>query len=192
MAEIRGSKVLVVGGAGFIGSHVVDELLRQDVGQVVVYDNFCRGTLGNLEEALKDPRVRINEVGGEILQPDILGAAVKDADLVVHLAALWLLQCHEYPASAFEVNIRGTFNVLEACRQHGTRTSIREVCELLLELTGSSLAIQYEPAGQTFVTNRIGSTDRAEADLGFRTGVELRDGLVRLIQWRKAHQERCR
>jgi UDP-glucose 4-epimerase len=74
----------------------------------------------------------------------------------------------------------------------GTRTSIKEICELLLDLSGSSLPIRYEPAGQTFVTNRIGSTDRAEADLGFRTRVALKDGLVRLIQWRKAHQESCR
>ena len=119
MADLRGKSVLVIGGAGFIGSHVVDELLQEDVKQVIVYDNFARGSRENLEEALKDPRTRIFEAGGDILQSDVLSAAVGESQLVVHLAALWLLQCYEYPRAAFDVNIRGTFNVLEACRDHG-------------------------------------------------------------------------
>src|SRR4030042_5568434 len=113
--DITGKKILVIGGAGLIGSHVVEELLKEDVNEVIVYDNFCRGTLENLEEALKDPRCRIFEIGGDILQSDILTAAMKGVDGVVHLAALWLFQCHEFPRAAFDVNIRGTFNVLEAC-----------------------------------------------------------------------------
>jgi UDP-glucose 4-epimerase len=116
MPDIRGSSVLVIGGAGFIGSHVVDELLKEDVKQVIVYDNFCRGNRENLELALKDPRVRIFELGGDILQSDILISAMKESDYCIHLAALWLLQCYEYPRAAFDVNIRGTYNVLEACR----------------------------------------------------------------------------
>ena len=71
----------------------------------------------------------------------------------------------------------------------GTRTSLRELCELILEVTGSTQSIQYEPAGKTFVTNRIGSTAKAERDLGFRTTVDLRDGLARLIEWRDAHKQ---
>ncbi len=113
--DITGKKILVIGGAGLIGSHVVGELLKEDLEKVIVYDNFCRGTLENLEEALKDPRCHIFEIGGDILQTDILNAAMKGVDGVVHLAALWLLQCHEFPKAAFDVNIRGTFNVLEAC-----------------------------------------------------------------------------
>lgn len=113
--DLRGKKLLVIGGAGFIGSHVVDKLIKTDVGEVIVYDNFCRGTHENLAEAFRDPRVRVFSVGGDIMQADILNEAVKGVDGVFHLAALWLLQCHEYPRSAFDVNIRGTFNVLEAC-----------------------------------------------------------------------------
>jgi UDP-glucose 4-epimerase len=119
MTDLRGKTICVIGGAGFIGSHVVDELLTRDVGQVIVYDNFCRGSLDNLAPALRDPRVRIFEAGGDILQADVLASAVRESQVVVHLAALWLLQCHEYPRAAFDVNVRGTFNVLEACRDAG-------------------------------------------------------------------------
>ena len=113
--DIRGKKFVVIGGAGLIGSHTVDLLTKQDVGEVLIYDNFVRGTQENLAGALKDPRVKIYDVGGDILQTDILNSALKGADGVFHFAALWLLQCHEFPRSAFDVNIRGTFNVLEAC-----------------------------------------------------------------------------
>jgi UDP-glucose 4-epimerase len=116
--DIRGKKLVVVGGAGLIGSHTVDRLLEEDVGEIVIYDNFVRGRTENLTGALRDARVKIYDVGGDILQTDILGAALAGADGVFHLAALWLLQCHEYPRSAFDVNVRGTFNVMEACLQN--------------------------------------------------------------------------
>src|SRR4030042_1846495 len=115
MNEINDSKILVIGGAGFICSYVVDELTKEDVNEIVIYDNFCRGTINNLRNALRDPRVKVYEVGGDICQTDILDSAIKGADYVIHLAALWLLQCYEYPRAAFDVNIRGIFNVLEAC-----------------------------------------------------------------------------
>jgi UDP-glucose 4-epimerase len=113
--DIRGKKLLLIGGAGLIGSHCVDELVKEDVSEIRIYDNFVRGTHENLAAALKDPRVKIFEVGGDICQTDILDAAMKGMDGVFHFAALWLLQCHEYPRAAFDVNVRGTFNVLEAC-----------------------------------------------------------------------------
>ncbi len=316
--EIRDKRILVIGGAGLIGSHVIEELLKEDVREVIVYDNFSRGSLENMEEALKDPRCRIFEIGGDILQTDILNAAMKDVDGVVHLAALWLLQCYEFPRAAFGVNIGGTFNVLEACvannvkrlvysssasvygdaleepmtedhpynnwtfygatkiagehmfkayhkrygiegvglrymnvygpRQdyrgtyiavmmkvldnidkgiapvvygdgsqaydfiyvsdtaranvcalksdvpfgfynvgRGIKTSIKELTELILKISGSDLPIQYEPAGQTFVTNRVGDVVAAERDLDFRWSVDLEEGLTRLVEWRKAH-----
>jgi UDP-glucose 4-epimerase len=114
--DIRGRRILVIGGAGLIGSHVVEELLKEDIKEAIVYDNFCRGTHENLQEASRDPRCRIYEIGGDILQTDILSAAMEGVDGVIHLAALWLLQCHEYPRAAFDVNIRGTFNVYQAPR----------------------------------------------------------------------------
>ena len=113
--EIKGKRFLVIGGAGFIGSHVASELLKHDVKEVVIYDNFARGKNSNLEDSIKDPRCSIFKDGGDVRDVDILDAAMKDIDGVFHLAAMWLLHCKDYPRTAFEVNIAGTFNVLEAC-----------------------------------------------------------------------------
>jgi len=119
--DLTGKKIVVIGGAGLIGSHTVDHLVKEDVKEILIYDNFLRGSRENLQNALKDPRVKIYDVGGDIMQTDILQSALEGADGVFHLAALWLLQCHEYPRSAFDVNVRGTFNVMEACVAKGVK-----------------------------------------------------------------------
>jgi UDP-glucose 4-epimerase len=119
--DLSGKKFVVIGGAGLIGSHTVDQLLKHDIRHVLIYDNFVRGRYENLHAALQDPRVKIFDVGGDIMQSDILAAALAGADGVFHLAALWLLQCHEFPRSAFDVNVRGTFNVVEACVKGGVQ-----------------------------------------------------------------------
>jgi UDP-glucose 4-epimerase len=274
-----------------------------------------------LEASFQDPRVKINPHGGDILHEDILDRAMEGIDGVVHLAALWLLHCHEYPNSAFEVNVRGTFNVLEACRKHkveklvysssasvygdsvvepmpedhpynnwtfygatkiagehmmkayhkryelngiglrymnvygprqdykgayiavmmkildcidrneqpavygdgsqaydfihvqdiaranicalqsdqkfglynvgrGIKTSIKELAELLLKLSGrEDLGLRYEPAGPTFVTNRVGCPVNAEKDLGFKWSIDLEHGMQSLIEWRNQHKD---
>lgn len=323
--DISGKRMLVIGGAGLIGSHTVDELVKEDVGEIRIYDNFARGRLENLREALRDPRVQIFPHGGDLLHRDVLDAAMKGIDGVFHFAALWLLHCWEYPRAAFEVNIGGTFNVLEACLNHGVkrlvysssasvygdaitepmtedhpfnntnfygatkvaceqmcralyhrykdtekhfdyiglrymnvygsrqdyhgayiavimkildrldkglppvvygdgsqaydfvyvsdcgranvcamksnktdtfynvgtgiRTTIKELAEHILELTGSDQKIQYEPGGMTFVKNRIGSPKKAQDEIGFKAQVELQEGLERLIAWRNSHKE---
>jgi UDP-glucose 4-epimerase len=119
--DLHGKKLVLVGGAGLIGSHTADLLLTEDVAEVVIYDNFVRGREENLAHALSDSRVRVFDIGGDILQTDILEAALDGADGVFHFAALWLLQCHEFPRSAFDVNVHGTFNVMEACVRKGVR-----------------------------------------------------------------------
>ena len=316
--ELTDKRFVIVGGAGLIGSHVVEALLREDVGEVVVYDNFVRGTRENLRVALQDPRCSVFEHGGDIMQADVLRSALDGADGVFHLAALWLLHCQDFPRAAFDVNIRGSFNVFGACidadvdrivysssasvygeaveepmtedhplgfenfygatkvageamlralhhrfgldyaglrymnvygpRQDyrglymavimrmldsidrgeplivygdgsqaydfvhvvdcaeanvcamkaettdrfynigtGNRTSVKELAELLLELTGSDVGIVYEPHGVSFVKNRIGATERARDEIGFEALVPLADGLRTLVEWRDAH-----
>lgn len=317
--DITRKRLVVIGGGGLIGSHTVDALLQEDVAEIVIYDNFVRGLRENLVGPLGDPRVSIFEAGGDITQTDTLAAALDGADGVFHFAALWLLQCHDFPRSAFNVNIAGSFNVFEAClaagverlvfsssasvygdaveepmtedhpfnnqnfygatkiageamvralhhryglgyvglrymnvygpRQDyrgayiavimkmldaldrgeplkvygdgsqaydfvhvedcaaanvcamkadtvdefynvgtGVRTSILEVAELLVEMTGGHGRIEFEPAGLTFVKNRIGSPDKATKEIGFTASKPLRDGLRSLIDWREAHK----
>lgn len=312
-------RFLVIGGAGLIGSHLVDQLVKTKIKEIWIYDNFVRGSLENLNEAMKDPRVKIFEAGGDICQVDILDRAVKGMDGVFCLAALWLLQCHEFPRAAFEVNVRGAFNVMEACvankvqrlvfsssasvygdaltepmtedhpfnnknfygatkicdeamlrayhhryglnyvglrymnvygpRQDyrgayiavimkmldaidrgesptilgdgseafdfvavedcaranvcameaettdqfynvgtGRRTSLKELAEILIQLTGCKKPIQYQPRSQaTLVRNRIGCPQKAEKEIGFKSQVHLKEGLQQLIDWRSKH-----
>ena len=113
--NLDNSKILVIGGAGFIGSFIVKELLKENVAEVIIYDNFARGEMDNIKEALEDDRCSIYDLGGEIRDVDVLDAAMKGVDYVFHLAAMWLLHCKDFPRTAFDVNIGGTFNVLEAC-----------------------------------------------------------------------------
>ncbi|HEY9634169.1 MAG TPA: NAD-dependent epimerase/dehydratase family protein [Coleofasciculaceae cyanobacterium] len=323
--ELTGKRFLLIGGAGLIGSHTVDQLLKEDVAEIRIYDNFTRGRQENLAEALKDPRVNIFPLGGELLHRDILDAAMKGIDGVFHFAALWLLHCYDFPRSAFEVNIGGTFNVLEACINNGVqrlvysssasvygdaveepmtedhpynntnfygatkvageqmcralyhrykgtdkhfdyvglrymnvygprqdyqgayiavimkildrldqglppvvygdgsqaydfiyvgecgranvcamkadttdtfynvgtgeKTTIKELADLILKVTGSTLQIHYEPGGQTFVKNRVGCPKKAVEEIGFHAKVDLKEGLQKLIEWRNSHKD---
>jgi UDP-glucose 4-epimerase len=122
--ELKNSKVLVIGGAGFIGSFVVSELLKEQVSEVVVYDNFARGQRSYLVDQLKDPRCSIYPIGGDIREVDILNEAMKGKDYVISLAAMWLLHCKDFPRTAFHVNIEGTFNILEACVKNNIKKLI--------------------------------------------------------------------
>ena len=321
MKKLKNSKILVIGGAGFIGSFVVSELLKEDVAEVVIYDNFARGKKDYLQEQLKDSRCSIFPIGGDVREIDILNAAMKGKDYVISLAAMWLLHCKDYPRTAFEVNIAGTFNILEACVKNkikkliwsssasvygdalelpmtenhpfnnknfygatkiageamatafydrynlpviglrymnvygphqdqtaaytgvvpimlnkieaneapiingdgsqaydfiyvedvarsnvaalksdinlgmynvGTevQTSIKELCDLILSLKKSNLIVKYKPYSEddarSLVQNRIGSRKKAENELGFKFKFSLKEGLKKLIDWRKS------
>ena len=122
--KLNNSNVLVIGGAGFIGSFVVAELLSENVSKVVVYDNFARGNKEYLASSLLDERCSIFPIGGDIREIDILNKAMEGMDYVVCLAAMWLLHCKDFPRTAFDVNIAGTFNVLEACVKNNIKKLI--------------------------------------------------------------------
>ncbi|MDQ7909636.1 NAD-dependent epimerase/dehydratase family protein [Phytohabitans sp. ZYX-F-186] len=117
--EIEGARALVTGGAGTIGSHVVDELVRGGAADVVVLDNFVRGRKDNLAWALEHGPVRIVE--GDIRDAALVRELTKGNDLVFHLAAIRITQCAEEPRLANEVLVDGTFNVLEAAAAEQVR-----------------------------------------------------------------------
>jgi len=114
---LDGAKVVVVGGAGLIGSHTVDLLLGEDVAEVVVFDNLARGTVENLAGALDDSRCRL--VDGDLTDQDGLREVFYGAVGVFHFAALWLLHCQERPRDGHDTNVTGTFNLIEACVSAG-------------------------------------------------------------------------
>jgi UDP-glucose 4-epimerase len=122
--DLNGKKILVIGGAGFIGGFVVAELLKHPVKEITIYDNFTRGKMENIDTSLKDDRCSIYPFGGDVREVDILDKAVEGMDYVFHLAAMWLLHCKDFPRTAFDVNIAGTFNVLEACVKHKVKKLI--------------------------------------------------------------------
>jgi UDP-glucose 4-epimerase len=70
----------------------------------------------------------------------------------------------------------------------GLRTTIKELTEMILEVTGADLEIQYEPGGTTFVKNRVGCPQKADSQLDFRARVTLQQGIQRLIEWRDTHK----
>ena len=119
MNDLSGSRVLVIGGAGFIGSHIVDQLIAEPVREIVVLDNFARGARHNLDAALKDERVSLVE--GSITDVALLDQLMAGTDYVWLLAALWLYECVHEPRSAIEVNCVGTFNVIDAAQRAGVK-----------------------------------------------------------------------
>lgn len=311
--EIQGKRLIVIGGAGFVGSHIVDQLLDEQPSEIIVYDNFARGTRANVQKAAQDPRVRV--VDASITDIATLRREMEGVDGVFLLAALWLGECVDDPRAAVDVNIVGTYNVIEAARdlgikrivysssasvygdaisvpmteEHpfnnrtmygatkiageqifraiyeqtklpyvgyrymniygprmdykgtyvsvimrvldriaegkapiifgdgsqsydfiyvsdiaranilgmksdvadeffnigmGVRTTINELVDMLLELTGSVLKPEYKPQEKMFVQHRIGSTEKAERLLGFKANIPLIDGLREVVQWR--------
>jgi UDP-glucose 4-epimerase len=116
MTSLRGATALVTGGAGTIGSTVVDQLLDAGVAEVRVLDNLVRGRRANMMDALADPRTRLVE--GDIRDRDLVHDLTQGSDLVFHLAAIRITQCAEEPRLANEVLIDGTFNVVEAAAEH--------------------------------------------------------------------------
>ena len=116
MSTLRGARVLVTGGAGTIGSTLVDQLLAADVAHVDVLDNLVRGRHENLATAM--PSGRVTLVEGDIRDRDLVHDLTRASDLVFHQAAIRITQCAEEPRLALEVLVDGTFTVIEAAAEH--------------------------------------------------------------------------
>ncbi|MGA9860426.1 MAG: SDR family NAD(P)-dependent oxidoreductase [Solirubrobacteraceae bacterium] len=116
---LRGERVLVTGGAGTIGSHIVDQLIEAGAEEIVVLDNLVRGRRENLAGALTSGSVRLEL--GDIQDRDTVNRLMRGVDVVFHQAAIRITQCAEEPRLALEVLVDGTFNVLEAAAREGVR-----------------------------------------------------------------------
>lgn len=116
MNQIQGTKILITGGAGFVGSTIADQLLDAGAAEVRVLDNFIRGTRRNLESASDKGDLVI--IDGDIRDVDIVDSAVEGVDYVFHQAALRITRCAEAPREAIQVLVDGMSNVLESSVRH--------------------------------------------------------------------------
>ena len=116
--DLNGARVLVTGGAGLVGSHIVDALVDEGA-EVIVYDSLIRGQAGHIADAISRGEVQL--IRADIRDRDQLQKVMPGVDYVFHQAAAWLRQCQTEPRLSVDVNIVGTFNVLEACVDHGVK-----------------------------------------------------------------------
>ena len=119
MHQIKDAKILITGGAGFVGSTIADQLFDAGAAEVRVLDNFIRGNRRNLESAQAKGDLVI--LDADVRDVEAIDAAVRGVDYVFHQAALRITRCAEAPREAIEVLINGTSNVLESCVRHGVK-----------------------------------------------------------------------
>jgi len=117
--NIEGAKILVTGGCGLIGSTTIDQLLREDVAKIAIYDNLVRGSMHNVAEILKDKRVEL--IQADIRDVDAIRRASEGMDAVIHMAAIRITACADNPREAMEVMCNGSFNVVEAAHLNGVK-----------------------------------------------------------------------
>lgn len=132
--ELAGSRVLITGGAGFIGSHIADALINERVDEIIVLDNLVRGRIENLAEA--KARGNVTFVEGSICDRDLVRQCMQGVDYVYHEAALRITHCAAEPREAHAVMFDGAFNVFEAAVEAGVKRLV----------TASSASVYGEPS----------------------------------------------
>ena len=116
MNTIKGSKILITGGMGLVGSTIADQLLEQDPAEIILLDNKLRGHPRNMEQALATGKVRFVE--GDTRDLELMDTLIAEVDYVIHMAALRITRCAENPREAFEVMARAPLEMMEACVKH--------------------------------------------------------------------------
>ena len=122
MNKITNSTILVTGGAGFIGSYVVELLLEHQPKQIKIIDNYIRGSKANMVNFLQDSRVEITE--GDIRNTELLDQLMSGCDYVFHMAALRINACAADPAEGFDVMLQSTFNLAQLAVKHKVKKVI--------------------------------------------------------------------
>src|SRR5919198_604269 len=117
--SLKGSTILVTGGAGLIGSHIVDRLIDEGAGEVRVLDNLVRGRMANLDAARA--RRKITFLHGDVRDAAAVRAAAAGCDYVFHQAAVRITRCAEDPRECVDVLVGGTLNVFEAAAAAGVK-----------------------------------------------------------------------
>lgn len=114
--NLEGAKILVTGGCGLIGSTTIDQILaHENPDEIVIFDNLVRGSMRNVEQILKDPRVRL--VKGDIRDRAAIESVTEGMDAVIHMAAIRITACAADPREAMEVMNDGTYNVIDAAHK---------------------------------------------------------------------------
>ena len=122
LVSLAGKRVLVTGGAGFVGSHIIDQLAGEDCRSVLALDNLVRGSRGNLASALRRPEVSFLE--GDIRDAQLMRGLVADADIVFHQAALRITHCAEEPRLCFETMAEASFELARLSLEAGVERFI--------------------------------------------------------------------
>jgi len=123
MNKIKDSNIFVSGGAGFIGSYLIEELLsHHQPKKIIILDNLIRGSFENMKGFINDPRVEFIE--GDIRNNELLEKCIAGTDHVFHMAALRINACAACPQDGFEVMLQATFNIANLCVKHKVKKVI--------------------------------------------------------------------
>ena len=140
---LANKRILVTGGSGFVGSHIVDLLLAENCGEIIVIDNMVRGRRENLAAALGDTRVRVIE--GDIRDTDLMERLVAGTDTVFHQAALRITHCAAEPDAAMSVMVQATYDLLQMCQRAGTRKVVMASSASIYGLAAHFPTTEAEP-----------------------------------------------
>jgi len=120
--KVKDSVILVTGGAGFIGSYVVEELIPLEPRKIIIIDNFIRGSRANMKNFIQNPLVEFRE--GDIRDNQLLENCIAGVDYVFHMAALRINACAANPRDGFDVMLKSSFELANLCVKHKVRKVI--------------------------------------------------------------------